>query len=69
MAPMACGPMDEKESVARDRLDTVDVAALDVLLDTTGSRGLARRPDLTLRTTQKSWAGQRLPSDLTPVPV
>ena len=44
---------------ARDRLDAADVAALDVLLDDTDPRGLARREDLTLRATQRAWAAQR----------
>lgn len=44
---------------ARDRLDAADVAALDVLLDDTDPRGLARREDLTLRATRRTWAAER----------
>lgn len=45
--------------VERDRLDADDVAALDVLLNDTDPRGLARRQDLTLRARRKTWAAQR----------
>lgn len=44
---------------ARDRLDAEDRAGLDVLLDDKDPRGLARREDLTLRATQRTWAAQR----------
>lgn len=44
---------------AQDRLDAEDVAVLDVLLDGTDPRGLARREDLTLHATQRTWAAQR----------
>lgn len=43
----------------RGRLDADDMAALDVLLDDTDPRGLARREDLTLRATRRAWAAQR----------
>lgn len=44
---------------ARNRLDAADVVALDMLLNDTDPRGLARREDLTLRATRQTWAAQR----------
>lgn len=47
--------------VKPDQLDAQDAAVLDVLLNDTDPEGLARRQDLTLRATRKTWAAQRPP--------
>lgn len=60
----AQGLFSALRGAARDRLAAEDEAALDVLLDGTDPRGLARREDLTLRTTRKAWAAHRPPKRL-----
>lgn len=55
----ARGLFGQLRGAATDRLDAEDIATLDVLLDEADPRSLARREDLTLRATQRTWAAQR----------
>ncbi|MGC9669324.1 class I SAM-dependent methyltransferase [Planosporangium sp. 12N6] len=55
----ALGVLQRIRSVIADRLSAEDLTALDQLLDTSSSRGVLRRRDLTVRTERTVWAARR----------
>ncbi|MGW4490844.1 class I SAM-dependent methyltransferase [Streptomyces sp. NPDC004376] len=55
----ALGVLRRIRGVVADRLCPEDLAALDRLLDTTGSHSVLRRDDLTVRTERTLWAARR----------
>jgi SAM-dependent methyltransferase len=55
----ALGVLQRIRSVIADRLSPEDLTALDQLLDTSSSRSILRRHDLTARTERTVWAARR----------